>query len=69
MRIVQLTPGDEALLDIAARQFRGVDGVDQSSFLRDPATVVLLMMNDADVVGWAWGASATRVWLHPTAAV
>jgi ribosomal protein S18 acetylase RimI-like enzyme len=55
MRIVQLTPGDEALLDIAARQFRGVEGVDQSSFLRDPATVVLLMMNDADVVGWAWG--------------
>jgi ribosomal protein S18 acetylase RimI-like enzyme len=55
MRIVRLAAGDESLLDVAVRRFRGIEGVDHALFLGDPATLVLLAMHDEDVVGWTWG--------------
>jgi ribosomal protein S18 acetylase RimI-like enzyme len=55
MRIVELSDDDGHLIAAAVRMFRGADGIDHTLFLRDPATVALVALEGADVIGWAWG--------------
>jgi len=61
MRIVELGSSDGKLLDRAVRGFRGVSGVDHLAFLTDPSSVCLLMVDGAEVVGWAWGTRQRHV--------
>jgi ribosomal protein S18 acetylase RimI-like enzyme len=55
MRIIELADNDEQLIAAAVAKFRRVEGIDHALFLRDPATVALVALEGAEVIGWAWG--------------
>jgi GNAT superfamily N-acetyltransferase len=60
MRIVRLTPADDAMLVSMLRTFRGPDDVLDPAFLADPTSVAFAAVDGDDVLGWAWGHRSSR---------
>jgi GNAT superfamily N-acetyltransferase len=58
--ILELGPGDEALLARAIRTFRDLDAAAPDLFLQDPRTHAFVARDGDEVIGWCYGYELLR---------
>jgi ribosomal protein S18 acetylase RimI-like enzyme len=60
VEIRELGPGDEELVDRAARRFRDQPAAAPDLFLEDPRSHLLVALDGDEVLGWAYGYELLR---------